>query len=613
MDQYEHMAQELKDANSEREEMLLQLADWFTTDHVDLDDIKSSVDDSEQDHIKQSYFDTMTNFEKIKRLQQKIAESARKGKPTRQLEKKKVELEKDVVDKFKTMKDMSMQTMKLKISDDAPWKHAAQEVVNMLKNVRSENAEEMTAIQKHMKEMIDQLEKQSLTIKSLTAELREKKEVVRKLTDENSDLSQDMALLHARLRRYEKDLDAAKTMIRSLHEAQLAGGSPPPILDVEGGIPVSQTISKVLSRFDDRKGPSIEPRRLGSDPAMLRTQIQELQEDLDLLREDYDAKNEDLTEMATTLQEKREYIESIEAENEKFSKELKKLRAMKRQAIAAAAAPPAEGEGVGAHQCEHCKCHIPEKDIDEEIEDLKKEVEKWQDRCNYFKKILADTEMKLSDAFKEISDLRMDREPAPAPKKDKTKPKEKPDKEPVKEKAAKEEPAESKPSEPKKPRLEKPEKTVKPKPEKAKPRYLQQSKREMKLPPIEKGAQEEMIQPKTVIEKREFNLYKVGDLQGKMNMLVNEIIEFVTEIGKILHTDKEETRKVQTMTAFTFNGNQKKEKEQIDPKEQEAKQKRTQVLFLGQTSVAKLREAFDMLSNSLGLKVLAFLFIKIYK
>ena len=34
--------------------------------------------------------------------------------------------------------------------------------------------------------------------------------MVKKLTDENGDLSQDMALLHARLRRYEKDLDAAK-------------------------------------------------------------------------------------------------------------------------------------------------------------------------------------------------------------------------------------------------------------------------------------------------------------------------------------------------------------------------------------------------------------------
>ena len=56
--------------------------------------------------------------------------------------------------------------------------------------------------------------------------------------------------------------------------------------------------------------------------------------------------------------------------------------------------------------------------------------------------------MKLSEAFKEISDLRMDREPAPAPKakeekpkpKAKDKPDKEPDKEPAKEKTVKEEP-----------------------------------------------------------------------------------------------------------------------------------------------------------------------------
>ena len=35
--------------------------------------------------------------------------------------------------------------MKLKISDDAPWKHAANEIVSMLKNVRGENAEGKTS------------------------------------------------------------------------------------------------------------------------------------------------------------------------------------------------------------------------------------------------------------------------------------------------------------------------------------------------------------------------------------------------------------------------------------------------------------------------------------
>ena len=34
--------------------------------------------------------------------------------------------------------------------------------------------------------------------------------MVKKLTDENGDLSQDMAILQARVRRYDKDLDAAK-------------------------------------------------------------------------------------------------------------------------------------------------------------------------------------------------------------------------------------------------------------------------------------------------------------------------------------------------------------------------------------------------------------------
>ena len=51
--------------------------------------------------------------------------------------------------------------------------------------------------------------------------------------------------------------------------------------------------------------------------------------------------------------------------------------------------------------------------MQDEIEDLKKEVKKWQDKTTYFKKCLADTEMKLSEAFKEISDLRMDRDVEP--------------------------------------------------------------------------------------------------------------------------------------------------------------------------------------------------------
>ncbi|KAH3780864.1 hypothetical protein DPMN_158688 [Dreissena polymorpha] len=54
---------------------------------------------------------------------------------------------------------------------------------------------------------------------------------------------------------------------------------------------------------------------------------------------------------------------------------------------------------------------------------LEKEVQKWKSRCENLKRTLAKTEMKLSEAFREISDLRMmdhDAHPmlAPAPEDD---------------------------------------------------------------------------------------------------------------------------------------------------------------------------------------------------
>jgi len=50
-----------------------------------------------------------------------------------------------------------------------------------------------------------------------------------------------------------------------------------------------------------------------------------------------------------------------------------------------------------------------------DLANARKDAEKWQSKCEYLKKCLADTEMKLSDAFREISALRMDRDVTPTP------------------------------------------------------------------------------------------------------------------------------------------------------------------------------------------------------
>lgn len=604
MDQYEDMSFQVTAANRDRDDMLMQLADWFTTDHVDLDDIKTSVDDSEEEFMKQSYFSTMTNFEKLKKLQNQIMSATQEGRPTRQLQQKKFELERDVVDHFKVMKDMSMQTMKLKVSDDAPWKHAANEIVTMLKNVRTENAEELTHISKKMQEMVDSLEKQAKTIKSLTAELRDKKQIVKRLTDENGDLSQDVMLLRHRYNKYEKDLEAAQKLIRQLHAQKIMDGGASAPADTAKGKSLAESVSKVLAQMAESDH---KIKATSSDPALLRSQLREYQEALESIRSEYSRAAEDIEELKIELEEKRAYISNIETENEKLLKDVKKLKQERKKSIAAGFIPPAAGDG---HKCEHCKCHVTDNEFEEEIESLKKEVTKWQDKCNYFKKCLADTELKLSEAFREISDLRMDREPpSPPPSSTQKQGHKVPDTQPLEtQKTIGEKQVKDNAATQQKETTEAP----KPKPKKeVRARYLEKSHTRSQSPKLEALPPSEKIDDRIAEwfpnlnqkQARELQLYKSGDLQGKLNMLTAEIMDFVSEIGKMLYAGKEDEGKtMHPPKSVNAQVAAKKLKDSKDYKDEQAKQSKNSVLFNGQHACAKLREAFDILSAALKLQ-----------
>ncbi|WAR28665.1 hypothetical protein MAR_014369 [Mya arenaria] len=542
--------------------------------------------------MKNSYFDTVTNFEKLKSLQNKIMRNTKEGKSTKSLQAVKHELEKDVIDKFKSMKDMSMQTLKLNDSETAPWMHAAQEIVNMLQSVRGENTEQMGAISKKMQEMVQNLERQAITIKSLTAELREKKEIVLKLTAENSDLSQDVTILRARYNKYEKDLRAAQQMIRQLHaQVEEKKGQIP-----EGqGKSLSESMSKMLAQFE----PQPQLQTSTSDPSFLRTKLKECEETLESLREEFSRSSEEKAEMRQELEEKREYMNSIEEENEKLSKDIRRLRQEIRKSVEvpmAAQAPviPTTNE----HTSEHCKCHVEDNELEEEVANWKKDAGKWQAKCEYFKKCLADTEMKLSDAFREISDLRMERElplPPPAAKVEQpkampsAKPSTKPSAKPTVENVEKERPLSApKPKEPHAPKM--PRKEVR-------ARYMQKSNKVEKLPDFQTPTPvipDEIKQDLTPGMSRELMLFQAGDMQGKLNMLSSDIMEFVSEIGQMLYEEKNEDKPP--------TGNSRRPVEARDNKDDEQKQKRDQVLFSGQHAVAKLREAYELLSRSLNLQ-----------
>ncbi|XP_052272045.1 uncharacterized protein LOC127872725 isoform X1 [Dreissena polymorpha] len=638
MDQYNHMSEQVNAAYRDRDEMLLQLADWFTLDHLDLAEIKLSVDETEEANIKQSYFDTVTNFEKLKNLQQQINKNSKSGKPTKKLQAKKVEIENSVVDKFRVMKDMSIQTMKLKVADDAPWKDAAKEIVGMLKNVRSESADEMLAISKKMQNLFDQLDKQAFTIRSLSAELREKKEIAQKLTAENNDMAQDLAALRYRQSKYENDLSNAQQMIRQLHgqllkeETHVKGVEPPQAPET-----LKQSISKLLAKIEE---PETPVKKMASDPAMLRTQIRTYQEAMDGLREAFSNLAEEKEELMMELIEKKNYIENIEAENDKLVKSLHTLRNDRQRAAskphvqfpkATTAADislesPHEVDEVGQEQ----ETGSPAVgDLNQEmIAALEKEVQKWKSRCENLKRTLAETEMKLSEAFREISDLRMmdhDAHPmlAHAPKVDQNIEKARPPgtvpvsdvKSTKPAKPAKTETSEKQPQaqqalqgtiEPKESPNQK--MSVKPKPKQVKARYLEQKPPTEKLPPIQAPQEESQLEEAVRNElsskqSRELKLFQAGDMQGKLNTLIMEIMEFITEVGRQLQGDRgdEEGNKIQAMKAFTFEQQQKKLKETKDAKEEEWRHKKSQVFFCGQTAVSKLREAFETLYSSLNL------------
>ena len=62
--------------------------------------------------------------------------------------------------------------------------------------------------------------------------------------------------------------------------------------------------------------------------------------------------------------------------------------------------------------------------------------------------------------------------------------------------------------------------------------------------------------------------------------------------------------KVQGIKAFDFGANENvKQKKETDPKETEARQKKSQAFFNGQKACTLLKDAYELLSSSLGLQV----------
>ncbi|KAH3844168.1 hypothetical protein DPMN_086423 [Dreissena polymorpha] len=367
---------------------------------------------------------------------------------------------------------------------------------------------------------------------SLSAELREKKEIAQKLTAENNDMAQDLAALRYRQSKYENDLsNAQQEAMDGLREAFSN-------LAEEKEELMMELIEKVMTMACMRSSSSID----NMTPSLIT----------------------DLCPLSELLFPKATTAADISLES------------------------PHEVDEVGQEQ----ETGSPAVgDLNQMIAALEKEN---------LKRTLAETEMKLSEAFREISDLRMmdhDAHPmlAHAPKVDQNIEKARPPgtvpvsdvkstkpAKPVKTETSEKQPqAQQALQETIEPKESPNQKTsVKPKPKQVKARYLEQKPPTEKLPPIQAPQEESQLEE---AQSRELKLFQAGDMQGKGDR------------------GDEEGNKIQAMKAFTFEQQQKKLKETKDAKEEEWRHKKSQVFFCGQTAVSKLREAFETLYSSLNL------------
>ncbi|XP_033731247.1 patellin-2-like, partial [Pecten maximus] len=274
-----------------------------------------------------------------------------------------------------------------------------------------------------------------------------------------------------------------------------------------------------------------------------------------------------------------------------------------------------------------------------ELVAAQEEIEKLTEKNQYYKKALYDAEMKLSDAYKEIAELRVlvdkyETEPSPVVVKEVSPVQPPPTPEPpkveekkvvvVEEEVIVEEVKEPEPIVEEVPPAEPPKmkKGSITEPPKIKPKQAPPKPKPVRKPVARKPPQKKAILPpirhknppppipdmdEIARSEREDILWTVGELQAMLNGIVQDIMEFSTLVGNMIYKEKEEEQIQQpALKTFDFAQNSapvkiKGKKPITDRKELEAKDKKSQVFFLGQRAVGTVREIYDILSSSLEL------------
>ncbi|XP_071086325.1 rho-associated protein kinase 2-like [Haliotis cracherodii] len=636
---YRDMLSHIQDSSKEREDILFQLSDWFTTDNMD--DV-STTDKEVEKEAEQGQTSALVNFEKFKRLQNNIKLANAKGLNVDHLLQEKRRMEKDVMGGLAIMKK-GKEKAKAATSDGAStWRHAADEVVSMLRKARTEGSDEMDTVKQKVDGLVLELKQKTQCTDQLRKEVKERKNMMSRYADDNSDLTHEVARLRFKIKKLETNLDNATKLLHN--QIDLKNIQLPKQEEEETGKEITVSVSFILGQLGEATDAN-NLKRMDSDPAFLRKQIRDNRETIEAFSRELIKLNEKVEKLEADMKRKlvvddvaccqtvvddvaccqtvvddvaccqtdvddKAGTESILSDLELVNNDLRERVTESRSDEGIAISQQLSSFSVNgvkmalsSHAC-NCKCHQASMvslhkpsslEISGQGDD--KEKNKLLKKLDYFRKALSDAELRLSQAYKEMAEMRRKSLAADDSSTELLKLESGGESSGDEEEKTSKEPGKDKKKVAKELKRKKNvrRKSIKPK-----------GKKDKSLTPFNQPIipEPEVPPPPEFDDNRDNELWQVGDIQGRLNMLVTAIMSYVTDIGKLVGGE-EETVKKAIVQQFQFG--QKPEDKAVknasNKRAAERQQRRDQVILSGQRAVAIIREAYDMLTAALDLQV----------
>ncbi|XP_071838878.1 uncharacterized protein [Apostichopus japonicus] len=158
---------------------------------------------------------TRMGFDKLQKLKEEMHSLASKGKPIQHLQEQKSNLKEKVVEKFKLLYSAKMLRSQNK-SLGSHWKHAAEEIVNVLHRIRAEGESTIQDLEEELIRIEKAITRQAENMVKLEHTVQEKQKTIDTINKSMSVSNNENELLKSEVERYQDQVIMMKKELRKL-------------------------------------------------------------------------------------------------------------------------------------------------------------------------------------------------------------------------------------------------------------------------------------------------------------------------------------------------------------------------------------------------------------